>query len=139
SVETYESAVTRNRRPPRANLGGRATFIKSIVGINARVFQKFPQPIPRLLFISIKRASAEPPELPAGSAQLGLTGLVTLPLFGSGPLVSDAPDGDAAVLSLHDQIYPVLKVSWKRAKLRDDGIAAVDDPFSDFKLELAVS
>src|SRR5262245_62164719 len=119
-------------------LGGRATFIKSIVGIDARVFQKFPQSGQRLFLIPIKRAAADPPELPAGPAQLGLAVLVILPFFGPGPSVAVALDGDAAVLSLHDQIDPVLRVSRKRAKLGDDGIAAVDDLFSDFELELAV-
>src|SRR5499426_2417437 len=119
-------------------LGGRATFIKSIVGIDARVFQKFPQPGQRLFLISIERAAADPPELPAGSAQLGLAVLVILPLFGSWPLISVALDGDTAVLSLDDQIYPVLIVPRKWAKLRDDSVAMANDPFSDFDLELAV-
>src|SRR5262245_46735666 len=119
-------------------LGGRATFIKSIVGIDARVFQKFPQPGQRLFLIPIKRAAADPPELPAGSAQLGLAVLVILPLFGPRPSVAVALDGDAAVLSLHDQIDPVLRVSRKRAKLRDDGIALADDSFADFEFYLAV-
>jgi hypothetical protein len=69
---------------------------------------------------------------------LGLAVLVILPFFGSGPSVAVALDGDAAVLSLHDQINPVLRVSRKRAKLRDDGIASADDPFADFELKLAV-
>ena len=94
----------------------------SNVGIDACVFHKFPQPGQRLFLISIKRAAADAPEFPTGSAQLGLTVLVILPFFVPWPSVSVALDGDAAVLSLHDQIDPVLRVSRKRAKLRDDGI-----------------
>src|SRR5262245_34679591 len=110
----------------------------SLAGINACIFQKLPQSIQRLFPIPIKRAAADPPEFPAGSAQLGLAALVILPFFFARPPVSVALDGDAAVFPLHYQIDPVLIVSRERAKLRDDGVASVDDLFSDIKLELAV-
>ena len=64
--------------------------------------------------------------------------MVIFPLFGSGPLIPVALNSDAAIFSLHYQIDPVMRVSRKWAKLRDDGVAAVDDTFPDFKLELAV-
>src|SRR5262245_51298432 len=64
--------------------------------------------------------------------------LVILPFFGSRPSVAVALDGDAAVLSLNDQIDPVMRISRKRAKLRDYGIASADDPFADFELKLGV-